>query len=125
MTLPGLSSSTRTVAPVGSARSAGAATDAAGLAARAGLLERIGLTPEGTSLRSAIKGIDAALNHGLPLLVLSFHSPSLAPGNTPYVRSEADLDRFYDWLRGAYAHMAARKVTPTTLAKVLEAANMA
>lgn len=98
---------------------------AAGLAARAGLLERIGLTPEGTSLRSAIKGIDAALDHGLPLLVLSFHSPSLAPGNTPYVRSEADLERFYDWLRGAYAHMAARKVTPTTLAKVLEAANMA
>jgi hypothetical protein len=31
--------------------------------------------------------------------VLSFHSPSLQPGCTPYVRSEAQLERLYDVLR--------------------------
>ena len=25
---------------------------------------------------------------------MSYHSPSLAPGNTPYVRSEAELEAF-------------------------------
>jgi hypothetical protein len=35
----------------------------------------------------------------LPVLVFSFHSPSLAPGFTPYVRNEDDLLRFYDWWR--------------------------
>ncbi|MBB3033143.1 polysaccharide deacetylase family protein [Alteriqipengyuania lutimaris] len=98
---------------------------AAGIAARTGLLERIALTPEGTPLPDAIKAVDTALDAGLPLLVLSFHSPSLAPGNTPYVRDDRDMDRFYDWLRGVYAHMANRKVTPTTIEKIWAAADPA
>ena len=92
---------------------------AQGLAAKAGLLERIALTPEGISLAEAVRGIDTALEQGLPLLVLSFHSPSLEPGHTPYVRSEADLDRFYDWWRGVFGHLDARGVGPTTVAEVL------
>ncbi|NCQ64028.1 MAG: WalW protein [Alphaproteobacteria bacterium] len=95
---------------------------AAGIAARTGLLERIGLTPEGTPLRAAIRAVDAALSQGLPLLVLSFHSPSLVPGNPPYVRTQADLDALLDWLREIYAHMATRDVTPTTVRGVWEAA---
>ena len=55
----------------------------AGIASRTGLLERVRLTPEGTPLGAAKKAVDAALDAGLPVLVLSFHSPSLAPGNTP------------------------------------------
>lgn len=51
-----------------------------GLLARAGLLERIPQTPEGVSVAEAIKGIDIAIDDGLPLLVFSFHSPSLAAG---------------------------------------------
>ena len=31
---------------------------------------------------------------GHRLFSLTYHSPSLEPGHTPYVRSEADLDRF-------------------------------
>ncbi|GAB5347809.1 polysaccharide deacetylase family protein [Alteriqipengyuania sp. 357] len=94
---------------------------APGIAARTGLLERIALTPEGTPLSSAIKAVDAALDAGLPLLILSFHSPSLAPGNTPYVHTEADLAELFDWLRGIHAHMASRNVTPTTVAKLWDA----
>ncbi len=51
-----------------------------GVLARLGLLERIPLTPEGVSVEEAIRGIDIALDDGLPLLNFSFHSPSLRPG---------------------------------------------
>lgn len=92
---------------------------AAGLFARLGLLERIALTPEGVTAEEALRGIDMALDDGLPLLVLSFHSPSLMPGHTPYVRSEADLDGLYDWFRRVYAYLEMRGVAPTTVAEVM------
>lgn len=92
-----------------------------GLLAKLGLLERIPLTPEGVSVEEAIRGIDIALDDGLPLLVLSFHSPSLAAGHTPYVRSEADLDDLYDWFRRVFAYLQLREVAPTTVAGVMQA----
>ncbi len=92
-----------------------------GLLARAGLLERIPLTPEGVSLDEAIKGIDIAIDDGLPVLVFSFHSPSLAPGYTPYVRDEADLARLYDWWRTVFDYLKKRNVRPACVADILAA----
>ena len=92
-----------------------------GLLAHAGLLERIPLTPEGVSVDEAIRGIDIALDDALPLLVFSFHSPSLRPGHTPYVRSEADLDLLYDWWRRVFAYLEMRKVAPATVRDVTAA----
>lgn len=92
-----------------------------GLLARLGLLERIPLTPEGVGVDEAIRGIDMALDDGLPLLVLSFHSPSLRPGHTPYVRDEGDLDDLYDWWRRVFAYLELRKVAPTTVAGIMDA----
>lgn len=86
-----------------------------GAMARARLLERIPLTPEGTTPTEAMRGIDAALAEALPLLVFSFHSPSLAPGHTPYVREAADLDAFYGWWRQIFAHLHARGVAATSV----------
>lgn len=94
---------------------------AGGFLSRLGLLERIALTPEGVSREEALRGIDIALDEDLPVSVLSFHSPSLVPGNTPYIRDEADLDRFYDWLRAAYAYFSMRGVQPTTVAEIIAA----
>lgn len=91
-----------------------------GLLARARLLERIPLSPEGTTPAEAIRAIDAALAEGLPLLVFSFHSPSLAPGHTAYVRDEADLAAFHDWWRQVFAHLARRGVAPTHVAALTE-----
>ena len=93
-----------------------------GLFARMGLLERIALTPEGVTADEAVRGIDMALDDGLPLLVLSFHSPSLAVGHTPYVRSDAELAGLYDWLARVYAYLEMRGVKPATVAEVLAAA---
>ena len=92
-----------------------------GLFSRVGLLERIALTPEGVTAEEALRGIDMALDDGLPLLVLSFHSPSLAPGHTPYVRTEGDLGRLYDWFRRVYLYLEMRGVAPTTVAEIVAA----
>src|SRR3546814_9273871 len=69
-------------------------TLARALIARLRLVERIALTPEGIPAERACRAIDIAIGLGLPVLNFSFHSPSLRPGNTPYVRSAADLDLF-------------------------------
>ena len=96
-----------------------------GLLARIGLLERIPLTPEGVTVEEAIRGIDIAIDQALPVLVLSFHSPSLAPGYTPYVRSEDDLDALYGWWRQIFAYLRARGVAPTAVSELIDAAALA
>lgn len=90
-----------------------------GIAARLGLLERIPLTPEGTTIDEAIRALDMALDDGLPLIVLSFHSPSLALGHTPYVENDADLDALYDWFRAVYAYLRQHGVRPTSVAEIM------
>jgi len=96
-----------------------------GALAKIGLMERIPLTPEGVTTAEAKRGIDMALEQRLPVLVFSFHSPSLAPGFTPYVRSDADLDRFYDWWREIFAYLAEREVAPTSVREILSSVTLA
>jgi glycosyltransferase involved in cell wall biosynthesis len=74
----------------------------AGLLARGGLLERIRLTPEGITLDEAKRLARAMHGAGHRVFVLTYHSPSLEPGNTPYVRSIEDRQRLLDWLDGFY-----------------------
>lgn len=70
-----------------------------GVCARLGLIERIKLTPEGTTLPEAVRLTRALLKHGRhQIFTLSYHSPSLEPGHTPYVRTRRDLDRFLAWI---------------------------
>ncbi len=94
---------------------------ALGALSRLGLLERIPLTPEGVSMAEALRGIDIAVASGLPVLVLSLHSPSLAPGHTPYAVNEAAVDTLYAWLEGVYAHLATHNVSPCTIAEIIAA----
>lgn len=93
---------------------------AGGTLSRLGLLERISLTPEGVTKEEALRGVDIALDDGLPLLVISLHSPSLQPGHTPYVRTPEELDDLYDWLRGVFAYLELRGVRPTTVREIID-----
>lgn len=95
------------------------------LAARFALIERVALTPEGIPANRACAAIDRALDLGAPLLNFSFHSPSLEPGHTPYVRTVADLDAFYGWWDTVLSHLARRGVAPTSVAQVVAAAQRA
>ena len=96
-----------------------------GVLARAGLLERIPLTPEGVTAEEALRGVDVALDEGLAVLVFSFHSPSLAPGHTPYVRSDEDLDALYDWWRTLFGHLKQRGVKPTSVTDIMASVKLA
>lgn len=91
------------------------------LLARTKLIERIALTPEGVPVDKAIIGIDQALKEDIKILNFSFHSPSLSPGNTPYVRTQDDLDRFYDWWDAVFAHLLNRNIAPTSLDEIIDA----
>jgi glycosyltransferase involved in cell wall biosynthesis len=74
-----------------------------GVAARLGLLERIRLSPEGVTLEEGKRLARAMYDAGHRVFVLTYHSPSLEPGHTPYVRTEEDLARFLAWLDGFYS----------------------
>jgi hypothetical protein len=65
-----------------------------GALARSGLVARSRLTPEGTPAAEQCALIKAMLAQGHRLFTLTYHSPSLAPGHTPYVKDEADVARF-------------------------------
>jgi hypothetical protein len=64
------------------------------LLARSGLVARSRLTPEGVSAEEQCRLIEALAHRGHRTFSLVYHSPSLEPGHTPYVRSEAELDAF-------------------------------
>jgi hypothetical protein len=77
-----------------------------GLFARSGLLERIRLTPEGVDLAANKRLARSLYAQGCRIFSLTYHSPSLVPGMTPYVSSEAELgdfletlDRFFGFFR--------------------------
>ena len=65
-----------------------------GLLARTNLVARSRLTPEGVSAEEQCRLLDALVRRRQRLFTLSYHSPSLSPGNTPYVRDEAALAGF-------------------------------
>jgi len=65
-----------------------------GMLGRAGIVARSRLTPEGVCAEEQCRLIESMVRRGRRSFNLVYHSPSLAPGNTPYVRTEADLPRF-------------------------------
>jgi hypothetical protein len=65
-----------------------------GLVSRVGLVTRSRLTPEGVPAREQCRLLQALVRQGKRTFTLAYHSPSLAPGNTPYVRNESDLVGF-------------------------------
>jgi hypothetical protein len=65
-----------------------------GVLSRSGWVARSRLTPEGVSAAEQCRLLDTLVRGGRRTFSLVYHSPSLAPGHTPYVRTEADLHRF-------------------------------
>jgi hypothetical protein len=93
-----------------------------GLLARTGLLSRVPLTPEGVEIAEAGAAVRLAIEEGARLLTFSFHSPSLVPGNTPYVRDAADLARFDRWWSVMFDLLDRLGVQPVTVDELIAAA---
>lgn len=102
--------------------SAGPLPFARSMLARGGLLNRVALTPEGMPIAEALDAIRTLLADGVRLFSLSFHSPSLAPGHTPYVRDAGDLARFWAWWEAVLALFAREGVAPARPEELIDAA---
>lgn len=100
---------------------------APGFFARLGLLERIFLSPEGASLADMRRLTCALLSRGHRVFNFSFHSSSLLPGSTPYVRSGDDLTRFLGtieaYLEFFFVEIGGQATTPTEFRGMLAHAN--
>jgi hypothetical protein len=70
-----------------------------GITSRLRAFERIRLSPEDYTLAEMQRMTRSMLDEGQRIFVFSFHSPSVQPGCTPYVREEAALRRFLDKTR--------------------------
>lgn len=73
-----------------------------GIASRLRAFERIRLSPEDYTLPEMQRMTRSMLDDGQRIFVFSFHSPSVHPGYTPYVRDEAGLRQFLDKTRGYF-----------------------
>ncbi len=94
---------------------------ARGFLARAGLFDRVPLTPEGVRLHDALIAIRQLLDSGHQLFSLSFHTPTLVPGHTPYVRNAADLRRFWVWWDGVFNLFGKHGVMPIRAGEIVAA----
>jgi hypothetical protein len=70
-----------------------------GIASRLGLLRRVVLSPETHSVQDMLTVSRRLIEAKAPFLHLFFHSNSLLPGRTPFVRTVADVRHLYDSLR--------------------------
>jgi hypothetical protein len=93
-----------------------------GLFARTHLLSRVALTPEEMPLADALEAVAVAVGEGVRLLNFSFHSPSVAPGHTPYVRDAADLAAFHHWWDRILGDLERRGVASASLGAIIDAA---
>lgn len=70
-----------------------------GVLDRLGLLRQISLSPENQSFARMRALTELLLSAGTRIFTLSFHSPSLLPGDGPYVSSDHELAAFLERLR--------------------------
>ena len=97
-----------------------------GAMARTGLLQRVALTPEDMPIADALAAVRVAVEEeGQRLISFSFHSPSLVPGHTPYVRSRDDLARFWTWWARMFDLLDALGVRPAGIDDIVAAADAA
>ena len=73
-----------------------------------GILRKTPLTPEGTEVTDLLRLVDVMASENDVILNVTLHSPSIAPGHTPYVRSEQELDEFLSRLKNVLQHAIKR-----------------
>ena len=95
-----------------------------GIISRLRAFERIRLSPEDYTLSEMCRLTRSMLTDGQRIFVFSFHSPSVHPGFTPYVRDMAGLDRFLDKTRHYFEwfmrELGGQSMTPLAIKQRLE-----
>jgi hypothetical protein len=84
-----------------------------------GILRKIWLCPEVSSAEDMIILSKVMMNNGMRFFNMSFHSTTLLPGKSPFVRTQRELELFYRKIETvADAIMSAADVKPLTLSEV-------
>lgn len=85
-----------------------------GILDRLNLLRRIKFSPEQSNFSRMKQLVEKYLDLRIPFLTMMFHSSSLVPGNSPYVKTENDLERFFQTLEKTFDYCLNRKGMKTT-----------
>lgn len=89
---------------------------AVGIADRLGIARLIKFSPEQASAERMRQLIDAYRRQQAPVMVLLFHSTSLMPGFSPYVRESSHLEEFFNRLEKTFEYsLDTCKMEPVTL----------
>ncbi len=95
-----------------------------GILSRLGIVDRLMLSPEGFSSKEHLKLTKHLLAQGSRIFTWSFHSPSMVPGNTVYVRNDAQLQQFLGEFRRYFDfffdELSGQASTPTQIKALLE-----
>ena len=95
-----------------------------GILSQLGLFERSRLSPEDYRLSELKRLSRNLIADGIRCLVFSFHSPSIQPGCTPYVNTDADLQRFLkiceDYFEYFFAVLGGQTMHPLQVKALLE-----
>jgi hypothetical protein len=89
---------------------------------RFGMVSRVALTPEDMPFEDVAQAVKWMVRDGTQLFSFSFHSPSLAPGHTPYVRNSGELNAFYRWWDKLLALLESLNITPVSVDDAIDAA---
>lgn len=88
-----------------------------GVLDRLRLVNRVPLTPELSSSSEMVALVERMQQQGHALMTMWFHSSTLMPGLTPYVRSEQEAERFLDKLREFFVSVRAMGIGSATLSE--------
>ncbi|MBV7256883.1 polysaccharide deacetylase family protein [Pacificimonas sp. WHA3] len=94
-----------------------------GFLSRGRLLSRIALTPEGIPADEAVDAVQQMIDEGNQIISISFHSPSVEPGHTPYVRDASDLSKFFGWFDAVLGRLRRCGVEPVSCEEVIDSAS--
>lgn len=76
-----------------------------GILWKLGIMRKIQLSPELANAEEMISLVKAALASGHRMIHMYFHSSSLLPGMTPYVKNETDEQAFYDNIAAVFRYL--------------------
>jgi hypothetical protein len=93
-----------------------------GIAARTGVTRRLSLSPEYQSVAEMVTLSARLLEHGACHLHISWHTPSLKPGLSPFTATAADVERLYATIEGYFDGLVS--LTPFRFTTVTEAAGL-
>jgi hypothetical protein len=89
-----------------------------GILSETGVLQRRWLSPEHSSASDMRRLCEACLRSGEPVLGLTFHSCTLLPGATPFVRDDGDRERLLRWIEEVLQYASGSGFVFRTLGEV-------